>query len=145
MADYFFYGTLLDATVRLAVLGRRLPAGRCRPASLPGWRRVHRRGAAYPVLVADPGQAVDGLLVTGLGAAAAARLARFEGPDYRLAALPVVVTDGAAPVTGCVMEQVFIPASPAIASDRPWSFAVWAARDRAAFLARIRPAGVARP
>jgi hypothetical protein len=53
MACYFFYGTLMDAAVRAAVLGRALPADAVIAAELAGWRRVRRRGATYPVLGPD--------------------------------------------------------------------------------------------
>lgn len=144
---YFFYGTLMDAAVRRRVLGREVAGRHIRPATLAGWRRVHRRGAGYPVLVADPDARVEGLLVAPLDAADAARLARFEGPDYRLAALPVTpLPETPLPESvPTVVARVFLPLSPALATRRPWHFAAWSARQRAAFLARLGDAGMARP
>jgi len=48
---FFFYGTLMDPSVRRAVLGRPVERSRLQRAVLPGFRRVFRRGATYPVLV----------------------------------------------------------------------------------------------
>ena len=44
---FFFYGTLMDADIRRAVLGVRAlaPAER---ATLDGWRRVKKAGVSYP-------------------------------------------------------------------------------------------------
>ncbi len=85
----FLYGTLLDPTV----LARRsgdpnLPA-QCVAATLPGWRRVALPHARWPTLRRERAGVVPGALVN-VTAAAARRLAAYEGDTYRL--LPVVVT-----------------------------------------------------
>ncbi len=60
MACYFFYGTLMDAAVRAAVLGRLLPKTAIRAAELAGWRRVYRSGATFPVSCRPPDHASMG-------------------------------------------------------------------------------------
>ena len=85
----FLYGTLLDA----ATLARHggdpsLPA-RCVAATLRGWRRVALPNAPWPTLLRDRAGVVTGVLVD-VTAAAARRLAAYEGDLYR--PLPVVVT-----------------------------------------------------
>lgn len=54
------------------------------------------RGRRYPVLVRDPEGAVDGLLLSRLSARDRARLAVYEGAEYRLARVRVAaLADGA--------------------------------------------------
>src|SRR5690606_32610492 len=92
--DFFFYGTLLDDDVRAAVLGRTAPACAPVPAVLAGFRRVPVSGRSFPALIADPRGRVDGALLAGLDAAAAARLSYFEGPEYDPLLRPVVDAAG---------------------------------------------------
>ncbi|CAN0557895.1 unnamed protein product, partial [Laminaria digitata] len=51
MATFFFYGTLIDADVRAAVLGSFTESETVLPDRLPGWRRAGLRGRRYPVIV----------------------------------------------------------------------------------------------
>lgn len=92
----FVFGTLLDPKVRARVLGRPERARDTAPALLGGCDRVWARGRRYPVLVRDPESAVDGLLLSRLSARARARLAAYEGAEYRLARVRVAaLADGA--------------------------------------------------
>jgi gamma-glutamyl AIG2-like cyclotransferase len=138
MACYFFYGTLMDAAVRAAVLGRDLPATAVRAAELLGWRRVYRSGATYPVLLRSALSRTDGIAVDGLSAEDGERLARFEGPDYRLGRVTVALRP-----RGRLPARTFLPVTPAIAETRPWHFDVWQHLDRQSFLQRIAKHGTA--
>jgi gamma-glutamylcyclotransferase (GGCT)/AIG2-like uncharacterized protein YtfP len=78
----FVYGTLLDADVRMLVLGRPLDAAQLQPAGLKHMRRVYIAGRLYPMIVPRRGAAVDGLLLTSLTDEDYTRLDAFEGADY---------------------------------------------------------------
>jgi hypothetical protein len=116
---FFFYGSLLDPAIRRAVMGAR--AERCRmvPAALEGWRRCRWRKAIYPVLLRKPGAAVEGCLVDGVDATAAARLAAFEGPAYRVAMVAVRSVAG-----GTASAHVFLP-NRRQASPASWILEEW--------------------
>lgn len=131
---FFFYGTLMDADVRRAVLGRRreIAVG---PATLHGWRRVALAHESYPIIVRDSGGTVEGLLARGLDAAARARLCVYEGPDYELTGAVVHTAAGA------VDAHVFVPAPgwrPEARGD--WDLAAWQRAAKRSFLARLNGA-----
>ncbi len=91
---YFVYGTLLDPELRNQVLGRggrRLPT---QMAWLDGYCRVQMGGTPYPTLRRQPGRTVRGLLLSGIDARLAERLARYEGTDYRRHRCTVRVAGG---------------------------------------------------
>ena len=91
----FLYGTLLDPRVLARQSGEpRLPR-RLRPAWLTGHARVALRGTPYPTLVARPDTVTEGALLR-TGPAAHARLAAYEGAEYRL--VPVRVQTRRGPV-----------------------------------------------
>lgn len=91
----FVYGTLLDPRVLARWSGEPGLARRLRPARLAGFARVVLRGTPYPTLIARPGAVTEGALLRA-SPAARARLARYEGPSYRLR--PVRVTTPRGPV-----------------------------------------------
>lgn len=126
---YFFYGSLLDARVLAGVLGRRVAPACCEAAVLPGYRTVYRRGATYPVLVADAAAATTGRVVSRLSVADARRLATFEGSGYSCRWVTVAL-----PGQGTVAARVFMPTAPILASNRPWRLAEWRRRHRARFV-----------
>jgi gamma-glutamyl AIG2-like cyclotransferase len=99
---FFFYGTLMDADVRRAVLRDRAPQA-AEPAALPGWRCVPAAGRAFPMIRADRAARVDGILVRGLDRVARARLSRYEDRDYRIIKT-IVVASGRA-----VAAHLFVP------------------------------------
>jgi hypothetical protein len=106
----FLYGTLLDATTLAQRSGDpNLPA-RCVPATLHGWRRVALPDARWPTLRRDRAGEVTGALVD-VTAAAAMRLAAYEGDMYRL--LPVVVMTA----SGKTAARVWIAPG---GTRRPW-------------------------
>jgi gamma-glutamylcyclotransferase (GGCT)/AIG2-like uncharacterized protein YtfP len=89
----FLYGTLLDART-LALRGGHVGvATRLVPASLPGWQRVALRNRRYPTLRRHRAGIVRGALFVAT-ARVLARLAVYEGPDYRLTRVVVRTTSG---------------------------------------------------
>ncbi|TVR97948.1 MAG: gamma-glutamylcyclotransferase [Rhodospirillales bacterium] len=129
----------MDRDVLACVLGRR-PPDRPRPARLNGYRRMVRAGASYPILVADPAAAVAGILVSGLDAHDQDRLRRFEGEDYRLDRLAVLVRCG-----GTMTAQVFMPQPWVQAGSEPWDLPAWRRRHKARYVARLRAFGMCDP
>ncbi len=85
----FLYGTLLRSATLVARSGDPTLPRRCVAAGLRGWRRVVLPAVPWPTLRRDRRGVVTGLMVD-VSAAAAARLAAYEGDTYRL--VPVVVT-----------------------------------------------------
>lgn len=130
---YFFYGTLMDTAVLDTVVGRRLPARCRRGATIAGYRRVYRAGAWYPILQPAPESRVDGVVVSGLGAADASRLAAFEGEEYELAEVPVALIGG-----GTTPAKVFLPAPGVPGSSHEWTFEDWRRKHRREYLRRTR-------
>jgi hypothetical protein len=124
MADYFFYGSLMDPDVLSAVAGERIPPARLVPARLSGYERLCARFSVFPLIVEDPGAEVEGVLVRGIGPAAASRLSRYEGPGYVLIKRPVTTADGRGEAF------VFIPARPGRSSGKIWDFETWRRRHK---------------
>lgn len=131
--NYFFYGTLLDPVVLARVLGRRVAPSCSQAAALQGYRAVYRRGAVYPVLVADDAAETAGRLVSGLSAADARRLAVFEGSSYGCVIVGVTL-----PGQGTLPARAFLPRAPRLASSRTWRLDEWQRRHRANFVGRLR-------
>jgi hypothetical protein len=66
---------------------------RLQPAWAEGWRRVVLRGTSYPTLVAAPGAVTEGALLR-VAPVVLARLAAYEGAEYRLVPLRVRTARG---------------------------------------------------
>lgn len=115
----FVYGTLLDADLRLAVLGAAAQHISVVSAVLKGYERVAIEGCAYPALRRDAAAQVDGCVLSGMDRAMEARLLAYEGAEYRYARRQVEI-DGA----GRQMTAVFLTTSPPLAGP-PWSLAEW--------------------
>lgn len=130
---FFFYGTLLDGTIRSAVCGRQAGRWRLRPARLAGYRRGRRPGSPYPVLVPDEVAVAEGAVVEGVGAAERLALIDYEGDGYRLVERVVDTPDG--PLTAWVFLPASLPRAPL-----PWSLAAWRGLHRRRTLAGIRRA-----
>ena len=139
MTTFFFYGTLLDHDVMALVIGRRLPPSAFTPAILSGHSRRRAKGATYPVVIPDPGDEVQGMVVGGLTASDVARLSAYEGPGYRVADLKVWI--GGRLTTVSVFEPVVARLQP---SNSPWDYALWRGRHKRPFVARLRRALSAR-
>src|SRR3546814_11940803 len=77
---------------------------------------------SFPVLVADPPAAVEGLVFTAAGAQDDARILFFEDYDYDLAPCRPVLDDGT------TVEATFCGAAEGVtASDESWDLSRWAA------------------
>lgn len=128
---YFFYGSLMDADVRAAVLGR---APVCvEPATLIGWRRVKAAGASYPLLVEARLAAVAGAALD-LSPADASRVAWYEGKDdYEPRELSVTLGSGRQ-----ANALVFLPRGGVAHDGEPWEPEVWARDDKPAVLDAAR-------
>jgi hypothetical protein len=137
---FFFYGTLIDPLIRRAVLRRSVSQSQLQSAALPGFRRVFRSGATYPVLISDPNGAVDGVLACGLWPSDVARLIAYEGDDYRLVERTVVAADGLT-----TDAWVFLPQTEAVASAVAWRYQEWRRRFRTRFLRQLGNCRAAAP
>jgi gamma-glutamylcyclotransferase (GGCT)/AIG2-like uncharacterized protein YtfP len=129
---FFFYGTLMDAGVRLAVLGAAARRLDFQPAILDGWRRAIVRGRSYPVVLPAAGRSVCGLLADRVGGIALARLDRFEGAEYRRTRVTVRCTDG-----GRASCWVYAASDASVAGAGSWDFDRWRGSDRAVLLRRL--------
>lgn len=96
----FTYGTLMCPEVLTAVAGA---TGAPRPARLSGYARRRVRGAVWPGILPRPGASVEGVLWSGLGAAALARLDRYEGAAFRREAVVVATVEGEVPAQAYVL------------------------------------------
>ena len=119
MSAMFFYGTLCHAPLRAAVLGREAPV---RPATLAGHAVRLAAEQDFPMLVAEPGSVVQGVLAEGLTEADRARLAFYEG-GFAFVTREVMVEAG-----GQVATAVFWPEEGRWQPDGPWDFAGWLER-----------------
>ena len=130
---FFFYGTLLDSDVMALVIGRRLPPSAFVPAILPRHSRRRAKGMTYPVVIPDPADRVQGVVVGGLSSRDVARLAAYEGPGYRVASLKVRVAGDL--VTVSVFEPIVSRLQP---SASPWDYALWKSRHKRPFVDRLK-------
>lgn len=124
----FVYGTLRDAHLLSAVLGR-TPHGL--EAAAPGHAAVHYPARIYPALVRRPGSAATGIVLTDLSAFELDLLDAFEGDEYRRDVIAVIVDDE--------LHEAFayLPAIP-ITGQPDWSLSVWQARHKPTVLAAER-------
>ncbi len=136
---FFFYGTLMDAGVRRAVLGAKAPK-RLEPATLLGWRRFKAKGASFPIVTADGRGRVPGVLAHDVSEPARALLDAYEGPGYRAESWVVVRADGER-----AKALVYVPdGSGAVRADAAaWDFEAWQATHKTAFVAKLKKAKIA--
>lgn len=80
MAHLFVYGSLVDPRCLDKVLGHGFAGERLR-ARLEGFERVMTERYAYPFLVSEPTQSVDGILIMDVTPAELAALDRYEDVD----------------------------------------------------------------
>ncbi|HUN43851.1 MAG TPA: gamma-glutamylcyclotransferase family protein [Acetobacteraceae bacterium] len=106
----FLYGTLLNPATLAERSGDPAAPRRCIAAILHGWQRVALPNARWPTLRRRRNSEVTGAVVD-VDAAAARRLAVYEGDAYRL--VPVVV----ATATGNIAAKVWIAPG---GTCRPW-------------------------
>jgi gamma-glutamylcyclotransferase (GGCT)/AIG2-like uncharacterized protein YtfP len=130
---FFFYGTLRDAAVREAVLGRaRARALSLQPATLRDWRCAFMRGRTYPVVVPSRGDDVAGLLAGAVDREGYRRLTAFESDEYVERDATVVTADGMSH-----RARIYAAGARARIGAAPWDFDAWGRDHRAAFLRRI--------
>lgn len=129
---YFVYGTLLDRQVRQIVLGT-AAANRLTetPALLYGYRCVTAAGATYPILRRAPGGEVTGAILDGISKEMGAKLADYEGDNYRVTTHTVEVEGRQ------VTAQVFVP-SGRLSGGPEWDLARWRKMHKSEFLKQIR-------
>ncbi|MET3927864.1 gamma-glutamylcyclotransferase family protein [Devosia sp. 2618] len=128
LAVLFAYGTLQDADVLSAVLGRPIDTKALQPATAPQYRAVPYPHHVYPALVPAPDGNAHGLLINQLSDLDLAVLDAFEGDEYRRDTITVLV--GNHPVAA----QAYLPVI-TIAPDAPsWSLATWTSDHKATVL-----------
>jgi hypothetical protein len=118
---FFFYGTLLDAELRVLLLGHASASRRLLPASLPGYVRRRSLQGCHPVVVRRRGGRVRGGLFD-LDRKEALTVAFFEGPGFVPARRGVLLEDGAR-----VDAWLFLPATPRAAGRQAWDLSRWQA------------------
>ncbi|MCK6452815.1 MAG: gamma-glutamylcyclotransferase [Alphaproteobacteria bacterium] len=120
---FFFYGTLLDPDIARRVVGRDVTL---EPAWLSGYRRVRAAGKWYPILVpGTPDDTVEGAVAGRLTRSEIARLVAYEGANYRLWPIGVVLAGGAS-----ARALVFRPRRSLKATGEPWDLASWQEREK---------------
>lgn len=129
---YFFFGTLMDADVLAIVLDRELAPARAESAQLDGFKRLRVRGENYPTLRPMAGARLDGLLVWQLSPRDVARVAFFEGEDYRLVELAVRRADGAA------QKALAFAGDAGLETDGEWDPARWRLEEKPGLLIAAR-------
>ena len=125
-ARLFFYGTLLDPDIRRKVIGRVLPPGQLRPATLAGFRRVRAAGKWFPMLAPGlAGDTVAGVLALGLTGPELKRVVAYEGDGYGLKRVTVRLGDGTT-----ARARVFVPlaAGGLKPSTEAWDLLDWQRR-----------------
>lgn len=127
----FVYGTLRDANLCRAVLGREVDPDAPVPARAPGFSAVHYHPHPYPALIPAPHAEAAGLLLD-LSEADLARLDAYEGDGYRREPISVCCA------TGPLDALAYFPTLPIPADALPWRLDEWQAWHKAAALAEFR-------
>ena len=123
----FVYGTLRDADMLSAVLGRPLREGERLVAVAPGYGVVHYPHRTYPALLRTPGAAARGDVLIRLTRFESDLLDQFEGPEYHRGIVPVMIDDE-------VHEaDAYLPTT-GIPAPTPWSLETWQATHKASVL-----------
>lgn len=124
---FFFFGTLRDADIFRAVIGRPMAAFATAPASLDGHAVERLAEWPYPRLVVRDGALARGLLVDGFTAAEVDRMCFFESEEYEMRQIEVRTSTGPRAVACFIADERM--ESSALA----WSLDDWRrlAKDRA--------------
>ena len=123
--NIFIYGTLLDEDVSAMVI---METFSVIPANLPDYRALYVKGHIYPGIRAEIGTETSGGVIRGLSAKAISRLEYFEGENYSLKPINVLVrgkTEGA---------YFFVPGPKIVLSDNTWELNDWMRRHKSAYL-----------
>lgn len=129
----FFYGTLLDSDVQSLVFGRVLALNDLIPAVLHHFRRVYIAGRLYPMVVPHRSGLVVGAVATRLSRDDLARIAIYEGDDYRRERHQVFAGD---PPTA-MAAWLYRSRPSARPSAREWRLASWQTSEKAIYLREI--------
>lgn len=134
METLFFYGTLIDPDIALAVIGRPLKQLCAEPATLTGYKAMLVSGQPFPGLIADESAAASGIVIYGVRPDELARLIRYEERVmYGIETLSVRL-DG----SGALCEaQVFMPQRRVRLSEKPWDFEDWKRHKKRLYMARL--------
>lgn len=128
----FCFGTLMDTSVLALVSAQPLQELTVVPAMLRDHVQREVIGESFPVLVPEPGGTASGSLIHGLDETALERILFFEGDEYRLAPLTVIV-DGTS-----LEASHFEDANTYRTGERSWDLASWQTVHRAEFLTRAK-------
>ena len=120
----FVYGTLQDADMLAAVLGRPVAMTGLRRAAAPGFRAVCHPGRVYPALVACDDDAAPGLLLDALSRLDLAVLDAFEGAEYRREPITVLVEGSQH------QADAYLPVATISAAAPAWSLTDWTMRHK---------------
>jgi hypothetical protein len=129
---FFFYGSLRDSLILEAVLGR--PAARLTfsPARLRNHRTERAHGYSFPLLTAAAGATAEGVLIQGLTAEDAARIAYFEDSEYDCVERPVETPNGLR------AASVYVASRSLASSGEVWTLDRFQREDRDLLLAVTR-------
>jgi hypothetical protein len=127
---FFFYGMLLDPELRRIVIGREIALT---AATLSGWRRLAIADKPYPFIERDAAASVVGVATEPLDAGEVARLRRYEGDGYQLAAVEVREDRGSR-----IAAEVFVPPEGCFVGVGTWDLGAWQRDHRVAALDRLR-------
>lgn len=138
----FFYGTLLDSAVQSRVLGRVLDRRDLMPAVLRHFRCVYIAGRSYPMVVPRRGGLVEGVVAEGLSRDDLARIANYEGDDYRRERHLVLAStlpgqSAQQPAQTPIAAWLYRSRPSARPSTREWRLAVWQDSEKAMYLREI--------
>lgn len=130
MGALFFYGTLMDADLRQLVAGRRIETV---PAWLSGFRRTPVAGRDYPMLTAAPDHVIEGAYAALIDRVSRDRLNRYEGRQYRMGSVTVVLSDGLPRKAGAFMTL------PGMLGDwrKDWDFEAWRNKSKKKLISRM--------
>lgn len=114
-----------------SVCGRRYP-------SVSAWLYHHARfrlkGKSYPGLVRSPGNITEGLLYTGMDAAAIGKIDAFEGEIYERVSVSVTIFDRS---NRTAQTYILRPGYSDLLSTEPWDFEDFKTRLMDRFMADI--------
>jgi hypothetical protein len=133
----FVYGTLGDADLLAAVLGRPPDPRNVAAAVAPGFRLAFYPGRVYPALLRAPGGATGGWLLLALTPFELDVLDAWKGSEYRRTVLPVIVEEE------LHEADAYLPSAAVAADAEPWSLAAWQANHKPAALLAGAVAGEA--
>lgn len=134
--DFFFYGTLMDQDVTRAVLNRETLMFEV--GILAGFEVRKIVGKSYPALAPRKGSQVIGVLLRDLNLAEQRALGYYEGDEYQIETISVILPccDQSSPEI--VPANVFCPKGDLRLEKELWSYLDWQAKDKVKMLSDLR-------